>query len=212
MAIEALRKPIREVQKRFHLDPIVTPSPYDAFSLLNSYWSNRLSSDFDMTLEKPKNVISIAPDTNECRIKGILEVQSHALRLLGLEALIGENKPKEMHPIANRNIASTSLIGYIQADRKVHYVRALGHSSVVVFLKQYKNERRKYTEKNLDYKEMNLFTADESQNYGRLKALEGLLVDLGQRNILTEIDQAVSSKSSKIDWAKMRSTGRGELM
>lgn len=210
MAVEVKRLSYAstEGQKKFHLDAVEPFTPQIAFDLLKSYWNNRESYDFDSSLETPQNIVNIKPDVDKSRIKGILLIQNTVLKTLGLENLMGKKRPRHMH------FVGFNKSGYIEADHNVYPVNKdrIDRHKIIGLLKRYREDKRLFSSKSLDQKDLTKFTTEEAEIFGRVTMLGSVLDHLGQRRIVHMINLTVESKSDKIDWAANRSTGLGELL
>lgn len=203
MAVEVIRHPeIAEKGQEFDLAPLEQFTPQNTLELLKMYWNNRHSLGLDKGSKSPTNIVQLLPDPEISRVQGVLEIQENILKMLGQGKLMGDKPPKEMF------VQNFGQGGFIMADRRVSYINKLDKDQVKGLLEMYQEERRSFLFRGLDRTDPSTFTAEQAKNWGKMIALESTLEHLGQRKI---IQQVVILSPERIDWAKNRSTGYGEL-
>lgn len=161
----------------------------EALDLTRAYTSNRLS------LKNPFNMVE------KSRLEGILEVQKKVLMMIGQYHLIGINPLKDI-----KNAKPLS-----EADL-TRDIRSIQMSEVKNLVGIYLESKSYVTDHKIEDKDWTEILPDEMKMYAKLSESEKVLAALGQRNLILEINRRFDSLSEHVDWAKMRSSGHGEIL
>ncbi len=166
------------------IEQITQFSRAEALDLARAYTNNRLS------LKKPFNMVE------KFRLEGILEVQKKVLTMIGQHHLIGINPLKD---IQNEEDLTRDMRSIDMSDVKRLISTYLESKSYVI---DHKLEKREWTE----------ILPEEMNMYAKLFESGKILTMLGQKNLILKINKKFDSPSEHVDWAKMRSSGHGEIL